>query len=146
MQQIPYKMALLMWDEVVEEKFREKTSPQKIADGVLIVGVSSAAFRSQLTLKKALLLEQLNRLVKARGGQPVKDIKFTQTTQLSKRRRLISPPSLDPAPWLDIKLDEQEKREINKLAAKVKEPSLRSKIRYLLLRERQYRKYTQAQP
>jgi len=141
LKQIPRKMALLVWDEVVEDKFREKTCPQKADAGLWTVGVYGAAYRNQLNLQKPLLLERLNQKLAARGCLPLKDLKFTLATGLTPRKNYAPPPLKDPTPWLGMKLEEEDKRLINKLAARVKDPVLRKKMRALLFRDRQFRKF-----
>jgi predicted nucleic acid-binding Zn ribbon protein len=61
------------WPRVVGEQVARVTVAQRIDNGVLYVGVSSAAWRAELTMKRLDIIEKLNTNA---GKRVVKDIRF----------------------------------------------------------------------
>jgi len=139
---LPEKLAMFYWDEVLENELENQTQAQKVSRGVLIVGVNSVTLRNRLTLKKAVYLEKLNQKLSSGGGRLLTDLKFThQAGRIAPKKTLPPPVPLDPMPWLSVKLDEEDKKEVNRLASRLKEAKLRKKFRSFLIKERQYKKY-----
>jgi predicted nucleic acid-binding Zn ribbon protein len=64
---------LTAWPEVVGEQIARVTTPQRIDNGVLFVGVRNATWRSELTMKRMEIIDKLNRRA---GASIVKDIRF----------------------------------------------------------------------
>jgi predicted nucleic acid-binding Zn ribbon protein len=64
---------LTSWAEVVGEQIARVTTAQRIENGTLFVGVSSGAWRNELSMKRLAIMEKLNRKA---GAQVVKDIRF----------------------------------------------------------------------
>ena len=61
------------WPDVVGEQVARVTVAQRIDNGVLFIGVSSAAWRAELSMKRLAIIDKLN--AKA-GAYVVKDIRF----------------------------------------------------------------------
>jgi hypothetical protein len=64
---------LTAWPDVVGEKIARVTTAQRMDNGVLFIGVRSAAWRNELTLKRLEIIDKLNRRA---GSSIVKDIRF----------------------------------------------------------------------
>jgi len=65
--------ALTSWPEVVGEQIARVTSPERIENGILIVHVGSASWRSELSMRRMEIISKLN----ARAGAPViREIRF----------------------------------------------------------------------
>ena len=61
------------WGALVGEQVARVTTPQRFEKGVLTVAVSSAPWRSELTLRRREIMEKIN----AAAGKPVvRDIRF----------------------------------------------------------------------
>lgn len=64
---------LTSWHRIVGEQIARVTTAQRVNKGILYVGVSSAPWRTELTMKRRALIERINEAL----GQPViKDIRF----------------------------------------------------------------------
>lgn len=61
------------WAEVVGEQVAAVTSPQRVDNGVLIVGVSSAPWRAELSMRRREILGKLQQAFPASG---ITDIRF----------------------------------------------------------------------
>jgi predicted nucleic acid-binding Zn ribbon protein len=61
------------WPDIVGDKIARVTVPERIDRGVLFVSVTTAAWRTELTLNRTAILKKINALV---GSGAVKDIRF----------------------------------------------------------------------
>jgi predicted nucleic acid-binding Zn ribbon protein len=61
------------WPDVVGPQIALVTSPQRMENGVLYVGVTTAPWRAELSMKRLELIEKLNRHV---GTRVLNDIRF----------------------------------------------------------------------
>ena len=70
---VKQEKAILVWKEAVGEAIAKQTKAEKAEHGILFVRVSSPTWRQELQLKKAEILETVN---KKAGFRAIKDIKF----------------------------------------------------------------------
>lgn len=63
--------ALNRWEEIVGAKVASVTTPERIANGTLIVKVSSSVWRYELTMRKAEILRKVREVT---GSHDVSDI------------------------------------------------------------------------
>jgi predicted nucleic acid-binding Zn ribbon protein len=61
------------WPEVVGEQIARVAVAERMENGILFVSVSSAPWRTELTMKRRAIIEKLNAHA---GGAVVKDIRF----------------------------------------------------------------------
>lgn len=61
------------WPEVVGPQIARVTSPERMENGVLYVGVTTAPWRAELSMKRIELIEKLNTHV---GSRVLNDIRF----------------------------------------------------------------------
>ena len=61
------------WPDVVGPQIARVTSPERMENGVLYVGVASAPWRAELSMKRLELIEKLNTRV---GTRVLSDIRF----------------------------------------------------------------------
>lgn len=64
---------LTRWDTIVGEQIARVTRAERIEHGVLIVTVTTAPWRAELTLRKREILRRVNEAV---GGRAVHEIQF----------------------------------------------------------------------
>jgi predicted nucleic acid-binding Zn ribbon protein len=61
------------WEDVVGEQIARNTAARTIEKGILLVEVSTGAWRQELHMRKADIIKRLNEVL---GTEVVKDIKF----------------------------------------------------------------------
>lgn len=61
------------WESIVGEQIAKVTKVQRIDNGVLYIGVATAPWRAELTMKRTDIIEKINRAV---GRHIVKEIRF----------------------------------------------------------------------
>ncbi len=64
---------LTSWEEIVGEQIARVTRAERIEDGVLLVRVSTAPWRAELTLRRREILEKVNAIA---GRGVVREIRF----------------------------------------------------------------------
>jgi predicted nucleic acid-binding Zn ribbon protein len=64
---------LTAWKDIVGEQIAKVTTAERIVDGVLIIRVSTAPWRAELSLRRAEILEKVTDLV---GRGIVREIRF----------------------------------------------------------------------
>jgi predicted nucleic acid-binding Zn ribbon protein len=64
---------LTSWGEIVGEQIARVSIPERIEHGTLFVSVSSAPWRTELSMRRLELLERINRAV---GRKIIKEIRF----------------------------------------------------------------------
>lgn len=65
--------ALNIWNDVVGEKVAKNTTPEKVEHGVVIVKVSSPAWRQELYFQKKDIINKINSVI---GKKVIRDIRF----------------------------------------------------------------------
>ena len=65
--------ALIIWNDVVGEKISKISSPEKVENGILFVGVKSPSWRMELIYLKRDIIHRLNTKI---GVNAIKDIIF----------------------------------------------------------------------
>lgn len=65
--------AVVLWPEVVGRQIAAVTTAQRLEGGILFVGVSTAPWRAELTMRRREIARRLNEAV---GSDVVKDIRF----------------------------------------------------------------------
>jgi predicted nucleic acid-binding Zn ribbon protein len=61
------------WDQIVGEQIARVSTAERIEHGILYVGVRSAAWRNELTMRRQEILERIHR---ATGRKVVREIRF----------------------------------------------------------------------
>ena len=61
------------WAEIVGEQIAKVTQAQRMENGVLFVGVSTAPWRAELSMKRMEIMQKINALF---GRNVVKEIRF----------------------------------------------------------------------
>ena len=61
------------WAEIVGEQIAKVTQAQRMENGVLFVGVSTAPWRAELSMKRMEIMQKINALF---GKNVVKEIRF----------------------------------------------------------------------
>lgn len=61
------------WNTVVGEQIAKVAQPERIHNGVLIVAVNNAPWRTELTFRKKEILEKIHETLKSKS---ISDIKF----------------------------------------------------------------------
>lgn len=64
---------LTAWERIVGEKIAAVTQAQRFDNGVLIVGVRTAPWRNELTMRRHEIMDRINNTF---GEKIVKDIRF----------------------------------------------------------------------
>jgi predicted nucleic acid-binding Zn ribbon protein len=72
-QQVEQYKIFDVWNDVVGEQVAKVAVPQRIHNGVLIVGVNNAPWRNELTFRKKEILEKIH--IKT-NSHSITDIKF----------------------------------------------------------------------
>ncbi|MBW7887390.1 MAG: DUF721 domain-containing protein [Bacteroidetes bacterium] len=62
-----------VWNEAVGEQVAKVAQPERIHNGILIVKVHNAPWRSELTFKKKEILEKIHEITQSKS---ITDIKF----------------------------------------------------------------------
>lgn len=62
-----------VWPEIVGPAVNRRTVELRVSNGVMLVRVTSAAMRQELTFHKEMLVSSINKMV---GDDTIKDIKF----------------------------------------------------------------------
>jgi predicted nucleic acid-binding Zn ribbon protein len=75
-------MVMSLWEQVVGPLVAQKSWPEKVADGVLIVGVASHAWADQLHLLKPQILSRYRQLL---GRSALKDVEFHVTRRRARK-------------------------------------------------------------
>ncbi len=90
-------MVMSLWEQVVGALVAEKTWPEKIADGVLTVGVISHAWAEELHLLKPQIVSRYRQLL---GRSALKDVEFRVGRRKARRDDEAAPRHLavHPAP------------------------------------------------
>lgn len=125
-----------VWDEVVGPQIARRARPIRIRDGVLEVRVDQPVWMQQLQLLKPRILTRLNQ---ALGKELLRDL-------FLRRGAIDQAPTAAPEPppaWLQIKLSDAEKQEIEVSVASIADPELRDSLRALLRRQKQLAKSRQ---
>lgn len=125
-----------IWDEVVGPQIARRARPIRIRDGVLEVRVDQPVWMQQLQLLKPRILARLNA---ALGKELLRDL-------FLRRGTIDQAPTAAPEPppaWLQIKLSDAEKQEIEVSVASIADPELRDSLRALLRRQKQLAKSRQ---
>jgi len=102
-------LALAYWPRIVGPQAAAATEPETVRDGVLFVRTKSSVWSHELTLHKARILQNLNRLL---GGKVIAEILF--------RAQGVTPKSVEEEP--DVPSPEE-------LAAVVLEPPEKAELR-----------------
>lgn len=75
-------MVMSLWEQVVGKIVAQKSWPEKVADGVLIVGVTSHPWASELQLLKPQILSRYRQLL---GRSALKDLEFHVTRRKARK-------------------------------------------------------------
>jgi predicted nucleic acid-binding Zn ribbon protein len=65
--------AINIWNEIVGEKVANNTEPDRVEHGVIIVKVSSPAWRHELHFQKKEIIQKINNTI---GKNVIRDIRF----------------------------------------------------------------------
>ncbi len=65
--------ALLIWSDIVGGVIAQNTSPESVKHGILVIRVTTPAWRQELQFQKKDIIEKLNRKL---GKHTIKDIRF----------------------------------------------------------------------
>lgn len=127
-----------VWDQVVGPQIARRARPIRIRDGVLEVRVDQPVWMQQLQLLKPRILARLN---EALGKELLRDLFLRRgAIDQAPTQAAIEPP---PA-WLQIKLSDAEKQEIEVSVASIADLELRASLRALLQRQKQLAKSRQS--
>lgn len=61
------------WEEIVGEQIARVATPQRVENGILFVGVATAPWRLELSMRRREILDKINA---ALGQAAVQDIRF----------------------------------------------------------------------
>jgi len=61
------------WQDIVGEQIAKVTQAQRMENGVLFIGVSTAPWRAELSMKRMEIMQKINSLL---GKSVVKEIRF----------------------------------------------------------------------
>lgn len=64
---------ITLWESIVGEQVARVTTAQRMENGILFVGVKTAPWRAELTMRRLDIIEKINN---ALGKKTVKDIRF----------------------------------------------------------------------
>ena len=64
---------LMLWEEIVGEQIARVTTAQRVENGVLYVGVATAPWRAELTMRKREIMQKIQSAV---DKNVIKDIRF----------------------------------------------------------------------
>lgn len=65
--------AITSWQEVVGDQIAKVTQAQRMENGVLFVGVATAPWRAELSMKRVEIMQKINAML---GKNVVKEIRF----------------------------------------------------------------------
>jgi predicted nucleic acid-binding Zn ribbon protein len=70
-----YYMSLIIkeWNELVGEKFSQISEPYSLIDGELLVTTDSSVWRSELFIRREILIDKINNMI---GKEAVKIVLF----------------------------------------------------------------------
>ncbi|HEY3417419.1 MAG TPA: DUF721 domain-containing protein [Armatimonadota bacterium] len=90
-------MLMSLWPQVVGELVAQKSWPEKVEDGVLIVGVVSHAWANELHMLKAQIIARYRKLL---GRSILRDVEFRVTRRKARgqQEQAGMAPMLHPAP------------------------------------------------
>jgi predicted nucleic acid-binding Zn ribbon protein len=70
---IAQNKALIIWNEIVGEKVALNTEPDRVEHGVIIIKVSTPAWRQELYFQKKEIIKKINNTI---GKNVIRDIRF----------------------------------------------------------------------
>ena len=120
--------ALVIWDEVVGPQIAARARPSKIRGSVLEVCVDQPAWMQQLQLMKPQILRKLNEQL---GEGEIKEI-FLKRGKVPPRMAEEAPA---PPAWKTIRLDRQEKKELDDVLTAIEDPELRVRLERMLSKQ-----------
>ena len=65
--------ALELWDEIAGSSIAAQTTFKEMKDGTLLLRISSAPLRHELSMRKSIIINEINRIMET---QTVSDIRF----------------------------------------------------------------------
>ena len=101
---------LLRWSQACGQPLARLTSPLRVNQGVLYVGVANHVMAQELSLMKEVYLQKLRELL---TGPPLRDIRFRVSPQLAPPRR--DPADDEPAIQLSLLDYEEQQRLLDQL-------------------------------
>ncbi|HED03546.1 MAG TPA: DUF721 domain-containing protein [Candidatus Fraserbacteria bacterium] len=101
---------LLRWSQACGQPLARLTSPLRVSQGVLYVGVANHVIAQELSLMKEVYLQKLRELL---AGPPLKDIRFRVSPQLAPPGRAL--PDDEPAIQLSLLDFEEQQRILDEL-------------------------------
>ncbi len=100
------------WKEIVGDYVAKHTTPLRFSDGALVVGVDNNALMQQLSLEQERIKENMEKVLGK--SWPLRFVYHRKSTRRTKAPRIR-----------DVKLSEEEIKEIKRMVEKVKDPELR---------------------
>ena len=116
------------WNQVVPASLARRSEPGELAHGALEVRVDNSPWLQELSMRSPELLAVLA----ARYGSSVRSVRIA----LAARRPEPTTATEASRPSARLRLDPQEAREVNALAATLPDPALASALRRLLTKDR----------
>lgn len=113
--------ALIIWNETVGPQIAARTRPVRIREGILEVNVDQPAWMQQLQLMKPKILARLNQQL---GKATIKDLYLKRGKVNVHPDKPVEPP---PA-WRMVKLNDEEKRQVNELLKAVEDADLKNEM------------------
>ena len=127
--------ALIIWEQAVGPQIASRTRPIRIRDDILEVNVDQPVWVQQLQLMKPKILAQLNNYL---GAKKIRDL-YLKLGKVS-----ISPgKALEPvATWKKVQLEEEEKKQVERLLVSLEDNELRAIVEKLLIIQLRLQKAT----
>lgn len=122
------EMASLRWAEVVGEVIASRTKVERVEGGTLIVATESPAWSNEISLRKAQIMERLNRAV---GEEVIKDIRCV-VRKRAREGKGERPRLRRPRPDFS-RLTPAMLREVEDTTRKVSDPEIRAALRKAML-------------
>ena len=120
--------ALIIWNDVVGPQIATRTRPVRIRENILEVNVDQPAWMQQLQLMKPKILAQLNAEL---GKATIKDLYLKHGKVNVHPDKPVEPP---PA-WRMVKLDDNEKKQVEDLLSAVEDAELKNEMEKFLKKQ-----------
>ncbi len=131
----------LNWRQIVGDEIAAHTRPSQVRRGVLNVAANNAVWAHHLSTLKEEIIDRINAFM---GEKVVTEIKFQAGYfQKDQNENNIDNPEPPVPRWRDVRLEEGERQNIERITADLVDDQLKQKVRKILVKEYSLRKAKQ---
>lgn len=137
------QQAVVLWAEVAGPQIAAATRAMYVRDGILFVTAKSSTWAHELILRKAALLDGLNRRL---GRGVISDIRFSGRGYREEAAEEKSGPSLPgPDEWQQVELTGAERQSIGEAAGTIEDSDLRALLERVMAHGLRVRRWKEEQ-